>query len=254
MSQTQLPDHEFDEPQTKEELTSMKPTKILFYLLILCGFISSQAMAAHGFALAVRGGTFGYGADFDFGLTPSINMRLGYNTFNLSRTINDTDVTYDGTLKIGAASAIVDWHVFNGGFRLSLGAVQKGPTVDAVGIPSGGTTYTIGNTSYTASQIGKLTGTIKMGNSTSPYVGIGWGNTVDTEDRVTFLLDLGAIKTGAATASVVATCGPTLLPVACDALQASLVPDINKEVTDLEDQAKKYEWYPVISLGVAVRF
>lgn len=93
-----------------------------------------------------------------------------------------------------------------------------------------------------------------MGNSTSPYVGIGWGNTVDTEDRVTFLLDLGAIKTGAATASVVATCGPTLLPVACDALQASLVPDINKEVTDLEDQAKKYEWYPVISLGVAVRF
>lgn len=223
--------------------------------LVLCGMISSPAMADVNFATAVRVGSFGYGADFDIGLTKTVNVRLGYNAFSLSRTVDETDATYDGTFKIGAASAIFDWHVFDGGFRLSAGAIQKGPKIDVVGVPTASSTIEIGGNPYsTQTQIGKVNGTIKLGNSTAPYIGIGWGNTVDKEDRVTFLFDIGAIKTGSAKATITATCSNTLDSTQCAALQAQLAPDINKEITDLEDKAKNYEWYPVISLGLAVRF
>ncbi len=215
--------------------------------LVLCGLISSPAMADVNFATAVRVGSFGYGADFDIGLTKSVNVRLGYNTFSLSRTINDTDVTYDGTFKIGAASAIFDWHVFNGGFRLSAGAVQKGPKIDVVGKPAANGKFEFNGNTYDTADIGSANGTIKIGSSTAPYVGIGWGNTVDKEDRITLLLDLGAIHTGSPKVDLNFTCNN--LPN-CSTFDQ----DIAAEKADLEDKAKKYEWYPVINLGLAVRF
>ena len=217
--------------------------------LVLCGMISSPAMADVNFATAMRVGSFGYGADFDVGLTKSVNVRLGYNTFSLSRTINDTDVTYDGKFKIGAASAILDWHIFNGGFRLSAGAVQKGPKVDVVGKPAASGTFEFNGNTYQASDIGSANGTIKMGDSTAPYVGIGWGNTVDKEDRITFLLDLGAIHTGSPKVDLNFTC-TSVIPGTCSTFSQ----DIAAEKADLEKKAKNYEWYPVINLGLAVRF
>lgn len=225
----------------------MKKSTLLVSIALMGGMLSSSAMA--GVAVGVRAGTFGFGADFDVGLTESLNLRLGYNTFSYSRTLEDTDVTYDGKLKIGAASAIFDWHAFNGGFRFSAGAVEKGPKIEVTGQPTAGT-YEIDGTIYTAAEVGNLSGTIKMGDSIAPYVGIGWGNTVDTEDRVTFLLDIGAVHTGSPKATLNVTCGPSVPTIRCNQLRN----DVNDEKADLEEEAKDYEWYPVVSLGFAIRF
>jgi hypothetical protein len=217
--------------------------------LALLGALGSQPVLAD-VALAVRAGTFGYGPDFDIGLTKNLTLRLGYNTFSYNRTVEDTDVTYDGKLKIGAASALVDWHVFNGGFRLSLGAVQKGPKIDVTGVPNANAKYELNGHTYNASDIGSLKGTIKLGDSVAPYVGIGWGNTVDEADRVTFLFDIGAIHTGSAKTDLTVTCNPALPTATCDQVRS----DVNAEKADLDDKAKDYEWYPVIAVGFAVRF
>lgn len=226
----------------------MKKLTLLVSTALIGGLLSSSVMA--GVAVGVRAGTFGYGADFDMGLTESLNLRLGYNTFSYDQTVEDTDVTYDGTLKIGAASAILDWHVFKGGFRLSLGAVQKGPKIDVTAVPSSSSTYEINNHVYTASQIGSLKGTVKLGDSTAPYVGIGWGNTVDEEDRFTFLFDIGAIHTGSVKADLTVTCGAGVPTVTCNQIRN----DVNAEKAELEDETSSYEWYPVVTLGIAVRF
>ncbi len=215
---------------------------------VLGALLSNSAMADVGVGL--RAGTFGFGAEFDVGLTETLNVRLGYNTFSYDYTMEDTDVVYDGTLKIGAASAILDWHVFNGGFRLSLGAVQKGPKIDVKAVPSASATYEINDRVYTAAQIGSLTGTVKIGDSVAPYVGFGWGNTVDKEDRVTFLFDIGAINTGSPTAELNVTCGATVPTVTCNQIRN----DVNAEKAELEEEAKDYEWYPVVALGIAIRF
>jgi hypothetical protein len=206
--------------------------------------------ASHAAAVAVRGGTFGYGADLDFGLTETINLRLGYNTFSLNRTVDDTDVTYDGKLKISSASAIFDWFAFHGGFHLSAGAVQQGPKIDITGVPSGSGTYELNGHTYTASEIGSIKGSIKVGDSAAPYVGIGWGNTVDAGNRFTFLFDIGAIHTGKVKTSLDVTCNASLPPMTCTQLQS----DANAEKTDLDNKVTGYEWYPVVALGFAVRF
>jgi hypothetical protein len=216
--------------------------------LVVGGMASNAAMA--DVAVGVRAGTFGVGADFDIGLTDTVNLRLGYNTFSYDQTVEDTDVTYDGTLKIGAASAIIDWHVLGGGFRVSAGAVQKGPKIDVTGVPSGNNTYEINGRIYTATQIGSLQGTVEIGDSVAPYLGIGWGNTVDQDGRFTFLLDLGVIKTGTASASLDVLCGATVPTATCTQIRN----DVNAEKAELEDALDDYPWYPVVSLGFAVRF
>ncbi len=216
--------------------------------LVVGGMASNAAMA--DVAVGVRAGTFGVGADFDIGLTDTVNLRLGYNTFSYDQTVEDTDVTYDGTLKIGAASAIIDWHALGGGFRVSAGAVQKGPKIDVTGVPSGNNTYEINGRTYTATQIGSLQGTVEIGDSVAPYLGIGWGNTVDQDGRFTFLLDLGVIKTGTATASLDVICGATVPTATCTQIRN----DVNAEKAELEDALDDYPWYPVVSLGFAVRF
>lgn len=221
---------------------------LLAATLVLGGMASNAAMA--DVAVGVRAGTFGFGADFDIGLTEAVNLRLGYNTLSYDQTVEDTDVTYDGTLKIGAASAIIDWHTFGGGFRVSAGAVQKGPKIDMTGVPSGNNTYEINGRIYTATQIGSLQGTVEIGDSVAPYLGIGWGNTVDQGGRFTFLLDLGVIKTGTAAATLSVTCGATVPAATCTQIRN----DVNAEKAELEDSLDDYQWYPVVSLGFAVRF
>ena len=216
--------------------------------LVVGGMASNAAMA--DVAVGVRAGTFGVGADFDIGLTDTVNLRLGYNTLSYDQTVEDTDVTYDGTLKIGAASAIIDWHALGGGFRVSAGAVQKGPKIDVTGVPSGNNTYEINGRVYTAAQIGSLKGTVEIGDSVAPYLGIGWGNTVDQDGRFTFLLDLGVIKTGTASASLDVLCGATVPTATCTQIRN----DVNAEKAELEDALDDYQWYPVVSLGFAVRF
>ncbi len=239
------------QPWEYREAMFMKTPTLLLGAALIGGLLSNPAMA--DVAVGVRAGTFGFGADFDIGLTETLNLRLGYNTFSYDHTLEETDVTYDGTLKIGAASAILDWYVFKGGFHVSAGAAQKGPTVDAVGKPTGGT-YEIGDHIYTAAQIGSLTGTVKLGDSVAPYIGIGWGNPVDEAGRFTLLLDIGAIRTGAPTATFTATCGTGLTTTQCTQLQAQLNADIAAEIADFEEETKDFAWYPVITLGFAIRF
>ena len=225
--------------------------KILVYGLIVAGSLAANAASA-SVGVGVRAGTFGFGTEFDIGLLEKLNLRLGYNTFSYDETVDDTDVSYDGTLKINSPSAIFDWHVFGGGFRVSFGAVGKGPKIEIDGTPAPGTTVVINNQTYSSTQIGSLKGTVEIGDSTAPYIGIGWGNTVDKDDRVTFLFDIGAIHTGTPETTLNVTCGPAFAsnPAACNTLKQN----VNAERADLEEEMEGYEWWPVVSIGFAVRF
>lgn len=206
--------------------------------------------AAHAeTGMGIRAGTMGFGLDFDVGLTEKLNLRLGYNHFSYDDTIEDTDVNYDSEIKISSFSALLDWHVA-GGFRLSAGAVGSGPKIEVVGTPAGNNTYEIGNGTYTASQVGSLRGEVKIGSSVAPYIGLGWGNVVSEKHRVTFLFDIGAIYGGEPDVGLTATCGTGISPTICNQLQA----DVQREIQELKDDVSTVEWYPVIQLGIGIRF
>jgi hypothetical protein len=199
--------------------------------------------------IGLRGGTMGFGIDFDIGMTEKLNARLAYNFFEYDDTVEDTDVTYDSTLKIGSFSALLDWHVAGGGFRLSAGAVTSGPKFEVVGTPTSGT-YEIGNNTYTASQVGDLRGEVEIGSSVAPYIGLGYGNVVGKNHRVTFLFDLGAIYGGTPDVNLAARCGASLTATQCARLQS----DVQVEIQEIKDEMTTLKWYPVLNLGIGIRF
>ena len=225
---------------------------VLFVGAGLAAVLAFQpANAAPSVAAAVRVGTPGYGLELDLGLADRFAARLGYSFLDYDHSIHDTDLRYDGKLKINNASALFDWYVFGNAFHLTAGATSGGVKLEATGRPNRGT-YELNGTTYTAADVGSIGGRIKFGNSFAPYVGLGWGNAVDPARRLTFLFDVGVIYGGTPSVSLTATCGPTApqgTPL-CTRLQQ----DVQAERRDLEDNVDLARWYPVVNLGLAYRF
>jgi hypothetical protein len=211
----------------------------------------ATSAASPDFAVAVRAGTPGVGLDLDLGISPSFGMRLGFAGFNINHTVDTSDVDYDGRLKLRTITGLLDWYVFQGAFHLTAGVAGNGTKLDVVGEPSQGS-YTINGTTYSSSQLGSLSGQLKFGNSVSPYVGFGWGNPAGENGRLHFLFDVGALYGGTPTVSLTANCGPAAPPgsALCNEIQSNVATEEQKLVS----KADILRWYPVVSLGIAVRF
>lgn len=221
-------------------------------LALACLVAPAASLAvAPDFALAVRAGTPGLGLDLDLGLAPSFGMRIGFSGFNINHDIDTSDVDYNGRLKLRTVTGLLDWYVFSGGFHLTAGVAGNDTKLDVVGQPNQGT-YTINGNTYSSSQLGSLTGQLKFGNSVSPYLGFGWGNPAGEDSRIHFLLDVGAIYGGTPAVTLTAECGaaaPTGSPV-CSQAQS----DLASEEAKLRHKADILQWYPVVSLGIGMRF
>jgi hypothetical protein len=203
-------------------------------------------------AVDLRAGTTGIGLDYDIAMGERFSARIGYSGFDYNRSVDSSDLTYDGRFKLSMASGLVDWYVFDGGFRLSAGVVGNSTKVDVTGQPAAGGTYTINGNTYTSSQVGTLTGQLKFGLAVSPYVGLGWGNPVGTSHHWHFLVDVGAIYGGTPRVSLVGSCGPAA--PSGSPICAQLQSDVAAEEDKLESNVTLVKWYPVLNLGVAYRF
>jgi hypothetical protein len=229
----------------------MMRRRLISFATCLALGIACTSAHAEGIAGALRIGTLGVGVDVDFKLSEQLNLRVGYAAFNYDYTLNSTDVHYDGTANLRNATALLDWFPGNSGFRVSFGLMATNTHVDATGKPTNGT-FEFNDQTFTASQVGSVKGTIEPGNSFGPYVGLGWGNPVGSSGRVTFLADVGLVYLGTPSVNLEATCGPAAPSnsVQCVELQNAVA----QEERDLQDDANIYEWYPVASVGLAIKF
>ncbi|NTW69450.1 MAG: hypothetical protein HGB23_06305 [Chlorobiaceae bacterium] len=173
-----------------------------------------------------------------------MNARAGFNAFNYDGNATESDIRYDYKLKLQSIPVLLDWHpIDNSGFRVSSGVVFNSNKVNATGTPQG--TYTIGGTSYSAADVVSLTGDVAF-KKVSPYAGIGWGNAVGPDKRLSIAFDLGVMFQGKPNVSLAAS-GPI-------ATNATFITNLANEVADLEDKIKNLQYYPVISLGLAYKF
>ncbi|KPK01080.1 MAG: hypothetical protein AMK71_06950, partial [Nitrospira bacterium SG8_35_4] len=140
-------------------------------------------------------------------------------------------------------SALLDWHPFKGSFRVSGGVLYNGNEIDADARSSA--TYEIGNTTYSASQVGKLTGEIDF-NTIAPYAGIGWDTSFGKNKRFGLLADLGVMYQGSPEVDFTAH-GPI-------ATNQAFRNNLASEEKNIENEIDEYEYYPVISIGFAYRF
>lgn len=221
-------------------------------LALACLAVPAASLAADpDLAVAVRAGTPGLGLDLDLGLSPSFGMRVGFSGLNINHDIDTSDVDYDGRLKLRTITGLLDWYVFSGSFHLTAGVAGNDTKLDVVGQPNQGT-YTINGTTYSSSQLGSLTGELKFGNSVSPYVGFGWGNPAGEDSRIHFLFDVGAVYGGTPGVTLTAQCGPAAPSGSAVCNQAQS--DVASEEAKLSHKADILKWYPMVSLGIGVRF
>jgi hypothetical protein len=212
--------------------------------LVAALLVTGSASAA---GVGIRAGTTGIGGDVAFELVPTLSARFGYSWLNFNTSVDSTDTNYDAKAKLSNGNLFLDWAPLGPFFRVTGGMILNANKVDVTAQATGGT-FTLGGTTYSAADVGTLTGTVKSGNSAAPYLGIGYGRVAGA--GVNFYADLGVMFQGTPKASLTATCGPATPAALCSQIQASTA----LEAVDLQDSIKNFKYFPVASIGVTIGF
>lgn len=205
--------------------------------------LAPSAAQAAGIGIGVKAGTLGAGVEASVSLVPSLNLRLGANKFTYDFTDTLDDIRYDSEFDLDSQSLILDWHPFGGSFRLSAGVFRNRNQFNIAGTATTGAT--IGNTFYSATDIGGISGTVSFDESAS-YAGIGWGNAVGKNKRFGFTVDLGVLFQNSPDVTLSTTGTLAGLP--------GFEADLRQEETNVEADIEDFEAYPVISFGFSFRF
>lgn len=196
-----------------------------------------------GVALGLKIGTLGIGADLTAGLSEHLNLRGGANMINVRYSgVESDDVAYDADIQYTSLSLLLDWHPFANHFRISGGAFWNNDdnTLEAQFADS----QSVGGGTYTPEQIGTITGTLDMAQI-GPYLGIGYGNAVGTQGRLSFAFDIGVMFQDYEV---------TLTADGLLAQNPGFLDDLDEEASDLEDELNSLGIYPVLMFGIAYRF
>ena len=199
-----------------------------------------------GVGVTARVGTLGIGLDVAKSFSPQFDGRLGFNFGNVGFNRTDSGVNYDSQLNLSSVQLFGDYYLFGGSsFRVTGGLVAQNNRFSVTSKPNGNGTYTIDNQSYSASQVGNLTGEFKYANAIAPYLGIGFGHS--SNEGLGFNADLGVMFTGAPKVSLNAS-NPAFNN---DPTTRSA---IDNQVRQTESDLKGFNIYPVLSVGVSYGF
>jgi hypothetical protein len=214
----------------------------LLFLVTVCAIAPLTAQA--GFSIGGRAGTLGLGLEAAKLITPNIAVRGALYRYSREFDRQESDVEFTVDLKFDGYTGLVDFFPSGGGsFHLTGGIMSAPAEVDGVGQPTGGT-YTFNGVEYTAAEVGTVNGTVRW-KKTMPYAGLGWGTPASKRGGLTFLFDLG-----------VGIGKPTIGLTASSAVPGStLAEDVEAERQQVQADVNKYlKVYPVVNLGLAIRF
>lgn len=214
-------------------------------------------LSVNSYALDVgvgaRAGVNGIGLDLSVGLTKNVNLRLIGTAVDIdseeeSVTVGDSgsegDIDAELDFDYGASAAIIDWHVFGGGFRVSAGMFKSNSAIDFSGTLQ--SDIVVDGTTVTTGDLGEITGGVDLADSYQPYIGLGWGRGAGGDGGLTFMFDVG-----------VALVDPSVdfNATATGALsQAELDDALAGMEKDAEDDLDDLELWPVLSIGLNYAF
>jgi hypothetical protein len=205
---------------------------------VLSAVAALQPAVSAELGVGVRAGTQGLGAEFGVGLTQWFGLRAGAYALDVDDTYDSTDIEYDGTLSLGGYGLLADFYPLKGGFHISAGILSNRMGADIEAVPTA--PVDIGGVTYDPAQVGTLSGDLEF-DDTVPYFGVGWGN-IAKGKRFGFLFDLGLVKQGSGQVSLTSSTG--LVDPA----------DLAAEAAEIEEDIEDYDFWPVISFGLAIRF
>jgi hypothetical protein len=190
------------------------------------------------FGVGVKVGTLGLGGEFTGRLTNWLELRGTFNQYNLTKSLSQSEIDYDGDFHLGAYGVLADFHPLGNRFRLTAGILKNRTSGDLTTTPT--QDITIGDNTYTSSQVGTLSGSLTF-KSVVSYFGLGYGSAPKGPGRVGFVFDLGFMPQGEPQFVLEASGGGVS--------QA----DLDKEAQQVMDDTHKLKIWPVIGLGLSFR-
>jgi hypothetical protein len=209
---------------------------------------SSGQGGGHGAdaAISVRAGTLGFGVEVSTLLMSHVGIRVGGNYFSVTKNnLNQSNVSYNIKAKLQSFTALLDLYPgARGSFHLTGGLITNPADITGTGVSSGGT-FNINNhlPRYTSSQVGTLSAEAKF-KSAEPYVGLGFGTAASKHGGLGFVFDLGA-AIGKPIISLSSTGAAT---------NPGLQSDLNAQIATTQKSANKLVAYPLIALGLIIKF
>lgn len=196
-----------------------------------------------GIHVGVKVTTLGYGPEVGIGIGPRLGFRAGVNLLSMGRDAEWDDIDYSVDLKFRTISGLVDLYLL-GPIRLSGGLMINNNKLQVSADPT--VAVQIGNTTYQATDVGTITGTIDYSKKTAPYLGLGIGG----RGRIGFILEAGMLFTGSPRLTYSAT--TTLSGAAATAFQQQVNTETANVRADLENTSV-LKTYPVVGIGLQVK-
>ncbi len=201
------------------------------------------AALPYGLYVSPAVSTLGLGLEAGARLNETFGLRFGGNWFSFDADRKIDDVDYDADATLASLGALVDYHPFQGGFRLSGGLRFNFNEADLTGRPD--EEIEIGDTVFDAEDVGTLKGDVGF-DVLAPFLGVGYGAAL-LDGSLSIGFDLGVMFQGKADVDLDAEDG--LLEG-----DAVLEAELAAEEDDVEDDLEDFQFYPVVSLAVVYRF
>lgn len=211
-------------------------------------FMSLMGLSsAHAQSVSLKAGTAGTGLDVALPMGQNLNLRLGQSSYETDREVKEEDINYQAQLTLGGTNAWLDWFpAASSRFRWTLGVFAPKHQLIGQAQANEGGTIEINNVSYPAAALGELDLSVKWG-SLKPYLGVGLDGSRAAKGGLYYNLDLGVIFAGSPKVTLNASCPD---PVVCAAIEG----DLRAEEAKMVEDFKKYQYLPVIQLGLGYRF
>jgi hypothetical protein len=222
------------------------------------------------FGLSAEVGTLGLGLSVGMPVGGRFNLRGVYHGFNYDIDDvedKDTGATYKGQLQLKSAGLLLDFHPFQGAFRITAGFASNGNQIDLSARSTSGN-YEVGNCTFESNPADPLRvdGDVAFASS-APYLGIGWGGNMHAESGFFATFDVGVLLSGSPDTTLkgrgqarnndfatAAECGSPLAGYQ----DVSTYPEFQQAVRDAEDdvndETKDFEYWPNITVGLGWRF
>lgn len=198
--------------------------------------------AAAQMSVGVTAGSPGIGGEIGYDASDMLGLRVMGSYFPYSRSFTPDNITYDGDLRLMSFGGVVDFYLFDSGFRLTGGAYLNRNRLDMKGTPNGN--VTIGSTTYTPAQVGTLTGRVSF-REIAPYAGLGYASGRGGTG-LAFTADAGVMFQGGPRVALAASGPITTTP----GFAANLEQERQKIAADID----WLKFYPAVKIGVLYRF
>ena len=217
--------------------------QLVIGMMLLILPIQAQA-AVVGIGVTGKVGTTGLGGDLTVPLISNwLNLRGGYNFGELRPSVTEGDIKYKADVHLESVPILLDLHPFHGGFRITGGVFYNRNEIDLSSVVDA-STIGLGGSGFGTATVNANVG---WSEEFAPYLGIGWGNaaddnTLDLPIAVGFSLDIGAFYQGSPNVFLTESTG---------SVSAA---DLAAEAAQIEDDLSELKFFPVVTVGIHIRF